>query len=383
MQPYAVWPARLLCPWESPGKNTGVGCDALLQGIFLTQGSSLCLLCLLHWQAGSLPLALPGKPFLVTPLHLFLSLNRSQLTMILQWFRLCFSQLTVRATWLGIASVPFPQSAPSAQEVPAVDAPSADPNIEEGERSPGRKEMWERFEGRERHTVCSEVPGGVAVDRLVTEPLAAPWGLGCSFLHQCREALGAQPTPAPGQTGRDGKWLGAILELQDHREKEAGQTLWGPGPRLGRPGALRLPLAPPQPNGAQSSLAALPLCRLSLLAGFHEAPRGLTPALPICPEERGRANRGGCTTKGPAPRAWPGRRPSGYTHLSGDLAIVVKVVQGEGPLLPAVFLHRHVTLQLLNVNRQQARVAGHSAPGTPGGWVTGPPASPLPTPDPV
>ena len=30
--------ARLLCPWESPGKNTGVGCHALLQGIFPTQG---------------------------------------------------------------------------------------------------------------------------------------------------------------------------------------------------------------------------------------------------------------------------------------------------------------------------------------------------------
>ena len=30
-------PARLLCPWISPGKNTGVGCHALLQGIFLTQ----------------------------------------------------------------------------------------------------------------------------------------------------------------------------------------------------------------------------------------------------------------------------------------------------------------------------------------------------------
>lgn len=281
--------------------------------------------------------------------------------------------------------MPFPQRAPSAQEVLAVDAPSADRGIEEGERSPGRKEMWERFEGRERHTVCSEVPGGVAVDRLVTEPLAAPWGLGCSFLHQCRQALGAQPTPAPGQTGRDGKWLGAILELQDHRQKEAGQTLlgtgspsrevWGPAPASCPPR--------PQPNGAQSSLAALPLCRLSLLTGFHEAPRGLTPALPTCPEERERGNRGGCTMKGPAPGAWPGRRPSGYTHLSGDLAVVVKVVQGEGPLLPAVFLHRHVTLQLLNVNRQQAHVAGHSAPGTPGGWVTGPPASPLPTPDPV
>ena len=40
--------SRLLCPWDSPGKNTGVGCHALLQGIFLTQGSGLCLLCLLH-----------------------------------------------------------------------------------------------------------------------------------------------------------------------------------------------------------------------------------------------------------------------------------------------------------------------------------------------
>ena len=27
-----------LCPWDSPGKNTGVGCHSLLQGIFLTQG---------------------------------------------------------------------------------------------------------------------------------------------------------------------------------------------------------------------------------------------------------------------------------------------------------------------------------------------------------
>ena len=53
---------RLLCLWDSPGKNTGVGCHSLLQGIFLTQGSNLDLLCLLHWQAGSLPLAPPGKP---------------------------------------------------------------------------------------------------------------------------------------------------------------------------------------------------------------------------------------------------------------------------------------------------------------------------------
>ena len=44
-----------------PGKNTGVGCHALLQGIFPTQGLNVCLSCLLHWQAGSLPLAPPGK----------------------------------------------------------------------------------------------------------------------------------------------------------------------------------------------------------------------------------------------------------------------------------------------------------------------------------
>ena len=52
----------LLCPWDSPGKNTGVGCHALLQGIFVTQGLNPCLFCLLHWQAGSLPLVPPGTP---------------------------------------------------------------------------------------------------------------------------------------------------------------------------------------------------------------------------------------------------------------------------------------------------------------------------------
>ena len=39
---------RLLCPWDFPGKNTGVGCHFLLQRIFLTQGSNPCLLHLLH-----------------------------------------------------------------------------------------------------------------------------------------------------------------------------------------------------------------------------------------------------------------------------------------------------------------------------------------------
>ena len=32
-----------LCPWNFPGKNTGVCCHSLLQGIFPTQGSNLGL----------------------------------------------------------------------------------------------------------------------------------------------------------------------------------------------------------------------------------------------------------------------------------------------------------------------------------------------------
>ena len=38
--PHGLQPTRFLCPWNSPGKNTGVGCHALLHGIFPTQGSN-------------------------------------------------------------------------------------------------------------------------------------------------------------------------------------------------------------------------------------------------------------------------------------------------------------------------------------------------------
>ena len=55
-----------LCSWNSPGKNTGVGCHALLQRIFLTQGSNLGLLnymnilyCMSHQGSPSLTLPFP------------------------------------------------------------------------------------------------------------------------------------------------------------------------------------------------------------------------------------------------------------------------------------------------------------------------------------
>ena len=55
LQSHGLYPARLLCPWDSPGKNTGMDCHFLLQGIFPTQRSKTFLL---YWQVASLP----GKP---------------------------------------------------------------------------------------------------------------------------------------------------------------------------------------------------------------------------------------------------------------------------------------------------------------------------------
>ena len=46
---------------DSPGRNTGGGCHAPLQGILPTQRSNPSVLWLLHWQVGSLPRAPPGK----------------------------------------------------------------------------------------------------------------------------------------------------------------------------------------------------------------------------------------------------------------------------------------------------------------------------------
>ena len=54
LRPRGLQPTRLLCLWGFLGKNTGVGCHFLLQGIFSTQGSNPRLLRLLHWHVDSL-----------------------------------------------------------------------------------------------------------------------------------------------------------------------------------------------------------------------------------------------------------------------------------------------------------------------------------------
>ena len=61
LQPCGLQPIRLLCPWDSPSKNTGLNCHALIP----TKGWKLHLLCLLHWQECSLSLVPSGKPSLI------------------------------------------------------------------------------------------------------------------------------------------------------------------------------------------------------------------------------------------------------------------------------------------------------------------------------
>ena len=57
--PHGLQPARRLCPWDSPGKNTAVGCHALLQGNLPKLGIEARSPAL---QAASLPSEPPGKP---------------------------------------------------------------------------------------------------------------------------------------------------------------------------------------------------------------------------------------------------------------------------------------------------------------------------------
>ena len=58
LRPHGLQPSRLLCPLNSPGKNTGVGYHSLLQGIFPLQESNLGLL---HWKLRVLTTRSPGK----------------------------------------------------------------------------------------------------------------------------------------------------------------------------------------------------------------------------------------------------------------------------------------------------------------------------------
>ena len=62
LRPLGLYPEGSSVHGDSPGKNTAVGCHALLQGIFPTQRSNSQLLHFLHWHVGSLPAEPARKP---------------------------------------------------------------------------------------------------------------------------------------------------------------------------------------------------------------------------------------------------------------------------------------------------------------------------------
>ena len=90
-RPHELQPTRFLCPWDFPGKNTVMDRHSLLQGIFPTQGSNLCIL---HWQADSLLSKPPGKP-----IETFILLGNNETSLLLT---------------LYVLSLSFPNALPSA-----------------------------------------------------------------------------------------------------------------------------------------------------------------------------------------------------------------------------------------------------------------------------
>ena len=81
-------PARLLCPWDSPRKNTGVGCHSLLQGIFLTHELNPGLL---HCRQILYCLNCKGSYWTLTLRHLFsrkpVNGKKNNFILLVSWLR--------------------------------------------------------------------------------------------------------------------------------------------------------------------------------------------------------------------------------------------------------------------------------------------------------
>ena len=75
LRPQGLLPTRLLCPRNSPGKNTGGGCHFLLQGVFPTQGQNVCYL---HWPVESLLSEPQGSPCVFVPIMNFLKQEKTR-----------------------------------------------------------------------------------------------------------------------------------------------------------------------------------------------------------------------------------------------------------------------------------------------------------------
>ena len=111
------YPARRLCLWNFPGKYTGVGCLFLLQGIFLTQGSSWYLRCLLNWQADSLPLCRRGSPHNRKLLSHKSGRQKSEI-IIINWNQSVVRTIPPQRLWRRMCSLTLPASGECWQYLP-------------------------------------------------------------------------------------------------------------------------------------------------------------------------------------------------------------------------------------------------------------------------
>ena len=102
---WSVQRARLLCPWDFPGKNIGVDCHFLLQGIFPTQGSNTLLL---HQQAESLPLSFQECPSHCSIcINLIISGNEYLLCLLVTCVFYCVNYLFMKCIHLCIKRSSF------------------------------------------------------------------------------------------------------------------------------------------------------------------------------------------------------------------------------------------------------------------------------------
>ena len=98
VRPHSRQPTRLPCPWDPPGKNTGVGCHFLLQCMKVKSESEVAQLC--PTPSGPMDCSLPGS-----------SVHRIFQARVLEWGAIAFSesqhtthQFEMLALWLGIPS---------------------------------------------------------------------------------------------------------------------------------------------------------------------------------------------------------------------------------------------------------------------------------------
>ena len=108
LQPHGLWPARLLSPWNSPGKNTGVGSHCPLQGIFSIQGSNLGLL---HCKQIIYRLSHQGQPGSLDKVRSISFRNKdssSLLITVLVFFLCVLCQfVTLWVTWMKFETGPI------------------------------------------------------------------------------------------------------------------------------------------------------------------------------------------------------------------------------------------------------------------------------------